>query len=161
MTITNHHHTTYSWSSWKEYSSFELHWLETILTKHVLSDGEINMLATRYGIVFPKSVQKKITSREMGNAIMNDVERKKLLPVVKSLIARQHQDLLTFHEAQKLYAVFSAMPTKMLIRACAAILKDTSLSHSLKRDLIEKPIYRKEDILAIALGGFYNARERE
>ena len=102
-------------SNWTEYSEFEFAWLSIMLEKPgILLPADIRDLAARFQITFSLPVTT-IDPTELGRALLADISRVKLLPVVQDLVAAEYPNMIDFSEAADAYQVLLKASATFLI----------------------------------------------
>lgn len=143
-------------SNWKEYSKFEFLWVETILTKGLLSRDEMLRLLDSYQIkITMDNWREQASLEDMGNILVNDVPKKDLLENVKSLILIKHPESLSFEEAKKVHEMLTSLRDRQILRKLVlSTTKNQDLKEALLRDTATSS-FSEDRIIGLILEGLY------
>jgi hypothetical protein len=162
----------YEGSNWKEYSSFEFHWLEILLTqsrvggRSIMSRQDILALLRKYNIRFSgENWEETVPQSEMGNVLINDIPKEKLLPSVQECLTSRYPEKLSFYEAHQIYSNLSSRSILELAQLYLKISQNEGLREMVEDSVLNKSRrvteLQKEDIIFFILEELYHFARSE
>lgn len=101
---------TFQGANWEDYSEVEFAWLDDTLRGGGLPREDMQTLADKFGLRL-----RTRSAEEIGDILINDIPKKKLLPAVTEIVAR-YPYLYARDEYIRLFQSLVALPPVLLLK---------------------------------------------
>jgi len=144
----------------EKYSDFEFIWLETMLNR-IIKKSDIIYVFKKFEIEFTEKKYIEVARQEeIGNIIINDIKKEKLLPLIKDIIKEKYPYLLSFNKCKEIYNDLSKKDKSVLTKIYINISQNKNLKELMKDQRFIKE-NREKDLIDFIIDELYKVPEDE